>query len=109
MSTPIEHYVDPSTNSATWLGPDQVPRDTNINTRKVNVMFVNINAASDFQMLRTGTNEHHYALIQVAQHVARGLCSIVSLNITEYSCVVVMSTEKLRSDLIKNRFPWEDE
>ncbi|KAK1580108.1 uncharacterized protein LY79DRAFT_562331 [Colletotrichum navitas] len=107
MSTPIQYSIDPSTNPATWPGPDQVPGDTNIS--KVNVIFVNINPASDFQMLRTGTNKSHHALIQVAQHVSRGLYRIISLNITEYSCVVVMSTENMRSELLKNGFPWDIE
>ncbi|KAK1958551.1 hypothetical protein LY78DRAFT_726662 [Colletotrichum sublineola] len=107
MSTPLDYSVDPSTNPATWPGPDQVPNDTNIS--KVNVIFINIDAASDFQMLHTGTNKHHHVLIQVAQHVARGLYRIVSLNITEYSCVVAMLTEKPRNELMKNGFPWDDE
>ncbi|KAK2024415.1 hypothetical protein LX32DRAFT_643673 [Colletotrichum zoysiae] len=107
MSTPNDFYIDPSTNPATWPGPDQVPKDTNI--RKVNVVFINANATSDFRTLRTGTNNNDHALIQVARHVARGLYSVVSLNITEYSCVVALSTDKPRSELMKNGFPWDDE
>ncbi|KAF6815037.1 hypothetical protein CPLU01_14251 [Colletotrichum plurivorum] len=109
MSTPVLYSVDPSTNPATWPSPGQASGF--IDVSKVDVIFVNINGASDFCMLRTGTNEHiHHALLQVTNHVARGLYRIISLNISEYSCVVVMSTEKQRSELLwKYGFPWDTE
>lgn len=106
---PIIYYeVDPSKNPAMWPGVDI---SSKIAVSKVDVIFININAASDFRILRTGTNEdNHHALAQVAKHVAHGLYRLVSLNITEYSCVVVFSTEKMRSELMwKNGFPWDRE
>ncbi|KAJ0164654.1 hypothetical protein CTA2_513 [Colletotrichum tanaceti] len=77
MSTPILYSVDLSANPDPVRWPDQVSGYINIS--KVDVMFMNINTASDFRMLRTGTNEHvHLALMQVAKHVARGLYRVVS-------------------------------
>lgn len=57
-------------------------------------------------MIHTGTNESvHHAVKQVTKHVARGLYRTVSLNASECSCVVGMSTEKLRDKLMwKNGF-----
>ncbi|KPM43251.1 hypothetical protein AK830_g3329 [Neonectria ditissima] len=107
--SPIYYTVDPSTNPATWPGPG--PATGYIDVSKVDVIYINISGASDFCILRTGTNEHiHHALTQVTKHVARGLYRIISLNASEYSCVVVMSTEKARDDLMwKNGFPWDTE
>ncbi len=75
------------------------------------MIYININAGSDFTMLRTGTNESiDHAVLQVAKHVARGLYRIVSLNASDYSCVVVMSTQKPKDELMwKNGFPWDRE
>ncbi|ROW03987.1 hypothetical protein VSDG_00841 [Cytospora chrysosperma] len=43
---------------------------------------------------------------RVAEHVARGLYSVLSMNMSEYSCVVVMSTGLPRQDLMwKDGFP----
>ncbi|KAF5006178.1 hypothetical protein FDECE_7419 [Fusarium decemcellulare] len=107
--TPIQYIVDPSTNPASWPGPGSESDDTVIH--KVDVIFININASSNFRIVRTGTNEHiHHAVTQVTKHVARGLYRIISMNVSEYSCVVVMSTEKSRDELIgKNGFPWDTE
>jgi hypothetical protein len=82
-----------------------------LDVSKVDVFFININTASDFTMLRTGTNENvQHALNHVMKHVARGLYRIVSLNASEYSCVVVMSTQKSRGKLMwKGGFPWDRE
>lgn len=106
---PVYYTVDPSTNPVTWPGPD--PATANIDISKVDVIFINTNGDSDFRMLRTGTNEDiDYAVRQVAKHMARGLYRIVSLNASAYSCVVAMSTEKQRSELLwKNGFPWDRE
>lgn len=78
---------------------------------KIDVIYVNVNTASDFRMLRTGTNEHIYhVLTQLTKHVARGLYNTVRFNATEHSCVVVFSTEKSKDDLsYKNGFPWDPE
>lgn len=89
----LNYTIDPSTNPATWPGP--IPTSSYIDICKVDVIYVNINAASDFTLLRTGTNELiQHAVIQVTKHLARGLYRIISMNVSEYSCVVVMSTEK---------------
>ncbi|SPJ85784.1 uncharacterized protein FTOL_11567 [Fusarium torulosum] len=103
--TPIQYTVDPSTNPSTWPGSDP----TNINIWKVDVIYININGDSNFRIVRTGTNEHvHKAIIQVTKHIARGVYNIVSMNVSDYSCVVVMSTEKSRDELMfKNGFPWD--
>jgi len=105
----LNYTIDPSTNPATWPGP--IPTSSYIDICKVDVIYVNINAASDFTLLRTGTNELiQHAVIQVTKHLARGLYRIISMNVSEYSCVVVMSTEKPRSELMwKNGFPWDNE
>ncbi|KAI1846008.1 hypothetical protein JX265_000933 [Neoarthrinium moseri] len=109
--TPSVYYtVDPETNPSTWPGSSH-EGPGNIDISKVDVIFININGASDFNILRTGTNKDiHHAVLQVAKHVARGLYRLVSLNASEYSCVVVMATEKQRDMLMwKNGFPWDTE
>ncbi|RBR22731.1 hypothetical protein FVER53590_03282 [Fusarium verticillioides] len=107
---PVQYSVDLSTNPASWPDPNQ-PSSGFIDVSKVDVIFINLNAASDFHLLRTGTNESiDYAITQVTKHVARGLYRIVSMNASEYSCVVVFSTEKSRDELMwKNGFPWDKE
>ncbi|KAF5024640.1 hypothetical protein F66182_3262 [Fusarium sp. NRRL 66182] len=107
--TPIQYTVDPSTNPASWPGPEST--SGHIDISKVDVVFININTDSDFRIVRTGTNEHvHHAVTQVTKHVARGLYRIVSMNVSDYSCVVVMSTERSRDELMwKNGFPWDIE
>lgn len=105
---PIIYYqVDLSKNLAS--SPSSNPPSGYLGVRKVDVFFININTASDFTMIRTGTNENfQHALTQTIKHVARGLYRIVSLSASEYSCVVVMSTEKSRDELMwKNGFPWD--
>lgn len=108
---PVIYYeVDPSTNPDTW--PGQIPPPgSHTAIFKVDVMFININAASDFTMIRTGTDEPiEQALFQVTKHVARGLYRIISLQISQHSCVVVMSALKQRDELVwKNGFPWDRE
>jgi hypothetical protein len=102
---PIQYTVDPSTNSSTWPGSDP----TDVNIWKVDVIYININGESNFRIVRTGINEHvHQAVIQVTKHIARGLYKIVSMNVSDYSCVVIMSTEKSKDELmLKNGFPWD--
>ncbi|KAF5565575.1 hypothetical protein FNAPI_1619 [Fusarium napiforme] len=107
---PVLYSVDLSTNPALWPDPNQ-PSSGFMDVKKVDVIFININAASNFRLLRTGTNESiGCAITQVTKHVARGLYQIVSMNASEYSCVVVLSTEKSRDELLgKNGFPWDNE
>ncbi|RBQ76428.1 hypothetical protein FVER14953_03282 [Fusarium verticillioides] len=107
---PVQYSVDLSTNPVSWPDPNQ-PSSGFIDVSKVDVIFINLNAASDFHLLRTGTNESiDYAITQVTKHVARGLYRIVSMNASEYSCVVVFSTEKSRDEFMwKNGFPWDKE
>ncbi|KAG9503339.1 hypothetical protein J7337_006184 [Fusarium musae] len=97
---PAQYSVDLSTNPASWPDPNQ-PSSGFIDVSKVDVIFINLNAASDFHLLRTGTNESiGYAITQVTKHVARGL----------YRIVMVLSTEKSRDELMwKNGFPWDKE
>ncbi|KAL0933447.1 uncharacterized protein CTRU02_212410 [Colletotrichum truncatum] len=106
-STSVLYSVDLSSNP----DPDRWPGSVSgfIDISKVDVLFVNINGATDFNMLRTGTNESlDQVLKQVTRHVNRGLYRIVNLSMTEFSCVVVLFTEKSRSDLVwKNGFPWD--
>ncbi|KAF4453141.1 hypothetical protein F53441_4138 [Fusarium austroafricanum] len=49
----------------------------------LDVIFVNINANSDFRLLRTGTNKHVHHVNQVTKHIARGLYTLISLNVSE--------------------------
>jgi hypothetical protein len=75
----------------------------------VDIIYVNINSSSDFGCLRTGTEGSvHEAITQVCKHVQRGLYRVVSLNASEHSCVVVVSTTLPREDLVwKHGFPWD--
>ncbi|KAF4997863.1 hypothetical protein FGRMN_3564 [Fusarium graminum] len=108
MAQPRVHYtVDPTTSPASWPSPTPT-LDTAVIYR-VDVIYININAESTFRTLRTGTNEHvHHAVTQVTKHIARGLYRIISMNISDYSCVVVMSTDKSKEELVcRNGFPWD--
>ncbi|KAH7240717.1 uncharacterized protein BKA55DRAFT_692960 [Fusarium redolens] len=91
---PAVHYtVDPSTNPSSW--PSPAPEFGNAIINRVDVVFININGDSNFRILRTGTNQHvHHAVTQATKHIARCLYRIVNMNVSDYSCVVVMSTEK---------------
>ncbi|TPX16374.1 uncharacterized protein E0L32_004023 [Thyridium curvatum] len=108
-STPAQYVVDPSANPHLWPGPDQARE--NIVVNRVDVVYININGESDFMWLRTGTDEHvHHAVLQVAKHVARGLYRIVSMNVSDFSCMVIISTGKKREELKwKHGFPWDRE
>jgi hypothetical protein len=93
-----------------WPAPDiQIAKYRDI--RKVDIIYININNASNFRMIHTGTNDViHKAIIQITKHIARGLYRLVTLNASEYSCVVVMTTDKLKDELMwKNGFPWDAE
>ncbi|CZR31671.1 uncharacterized protein FPRO_02142 [Fusarium proliferatum ET1] len=102
----VIYTVDPSTSPASWP-PGQAPEFGMIIYR-VEVIYINLQGDSDFRTLRTGTNEHiHHAVIQVTKHIARGLYRIVSMNVSEYQCIVVMETEKSTENLMANGFPWD--
>ncbi|RGP80746.1 hypothetical protein FLONG3_1086 [Fusarium longipes] len=103
---PIQYIVDPSTNPSRWPGSDP---DTFVSVWRVDVIYINLNEDSNFRIARTGTNENiNQVVIQVTKHVARGLYDIVSMNVSEFSCVVVMSTEKSTDELsFRNGFPWD--
>ena len=101
----IYYSIDPSINPSRWPGAKP---GSSIAVNKVDVWYTNVSANSDFRMLHSGTNESiDHAVTQVT-HIARGLYRLVSLNASEYSCVVVMSTDKPRDELMwKNGFPWD--
>ncbi|EXK49885.1 hypothetical protein RAB80_002118 [Fusarium oxysporum f. sp. vasinfectum] len=102
----VIYTVDPSTNPASWP-PGQAP-EFGTAIYRVDVTYINLNGDSDFRTLRTGTNRHiHHAVIQVTKHIARGLYRILSMNVGEYQCVVVMETEKSTDDLMSHGFPWD--
>jgi hypothetical protein len=107
---PVQYSVDLSTNPSLWADPNQ-PESGFRDVNKVDVIFININATSDFRLLRTGTNGSiDHAITQVTKHIARGLYRVISMNASDYSCVVVFSTEKSREELMwKNGFPWDNE
>ncbi|TQV90830.1 hypothetical protein V2A60_002510 [Cordyceps javanica] len=75
----------------------------------VDVIYTNMSAASDFRILRTGTNGHvEKALLQVAKHLERGLYKIVSLNASKHAMHVIISTDKPCNELTyKQGFPWD--
>lgn len=102
------YRVDPSKNPATWPGQETTGF---LGVDKVDVIFVNMNADSDFRLLRTATNGHvHEVLLQVTKHVERGLYRIVNMSLSEYWCTVGMSTDKKRDELmLKNWFPWDND
>jgi len=110
-STPpaVFYSIDPNTNPSTW--PGSTDTTGTVSVWKVDVIFINIDAASDFRLLRTGTNGHvHEAVNQVTKHIARGLYRIISMNVSEYCCHVVMATGKQRDELMwKSGFPWDRE
>ncbi|KAH7177283.1 hypothetical protein DER46DRAFT_588190 [Fusarium sp. MPI-SDFR-AT-0072] len=105
----INYTIDPSKNPATWPSPGKQP--SFIDIPKVDVIFININANSDFRLLRTSTNENiGHAVLQVTKHISRGLYKLVSMNVGEYSCTIAIFANKLRDELLwKNRFPWDHE
>ncbi|KAK1509518.1 hypothetical protein CTAM01_01641 [Colletotrichum tamarilloi] len=109
MAAPADYSVDPSTNPASWPTPHQTVEQANIS--KVNVDFINTNTIgdSDFHSLRIGAEGHVPLLRQVNRHVTRGLYQLISLNITEYSCVMVVSTVKTRNELLEEGFPWDNQ
>ena len=109
QAQPTVHYtVDPSTNPGLW--PPPAPDTDGAVIYRVDVIYNNIHGASNFRVLRTGTNEHvHHAVMQVTKHIARGIYRIVSMNVSEYSCVVVMETEKSMEELKAHGFPWDRE
>ncbi|KAH7111813.1 hypothetical protein B0J11DRAFT_512059 [Dendryphion nanum] len=80
-----------------------------MDTSNVDVIGINVNADSDFRILRAGTNETlHKAFFQVCEHVKSGLYQIISINASGHSCVVVMSTARSREALVwKDEFPWD--
>ncbi|EHK17636.1 uncharacterized protein TRIVIDRAFT_43408, partial [Trichoderma virens Gv29-8] len=67
----------------------------------------NINCASKFRVVRTGTNKLICRVIdQVAKHIAHRVYQVVSFNVTEYSCVVAISRDKWEGQLMfKSSFP----
>lgn len=102
------YFIDPNTNPATWDGPISTENGQFVLHPKVDVIFMNINLNSDVRIIRTGTNGSvHEALLAVAKHVEKGLYKIVSLQMSEYSCVVVMETQLMDAELVKdeNQFP----
>lgn len=102
------YFIDPNTNPATWDGPISTDNGQFVIHPKVDVIFMNINLNSDMRTIRTGTNGSvHEALLAVAKHVEKGLYKVVSLQMSEYSCVVVISTELSDAELGKeeNQFP----
>ncbi|KAF7533427.1 hypothetical protein G7054_g7094 [Neopestalotiopsis clavispora] len=107
----VYYTVDRNTNPSTWDGPVEAPSGGYIDVSKVDVIYINISGASDFNTLRTGTNKDiHHAVLQVTKHISRGLYRLVSLNASAYSCVVVMEALKSRDELMwKNGFPWDRE
>ncbi|KAI3538107.1 hypothetical protein CSPX01_09684, partial [Colletotrichum filicis] len=107
MTTPVLYHV----NLSTHCDPIRWPNETTgyIDISKVDIIYVNVNGDSDFHMLRTGTNEHvHHVVTQVTKHLARGIYHSISLNTTEHSYVVVISTRKKRSELSEGGFPWDN-
>lgn len=112
MADSLTHSaVDISSTPSAWGpvaegGQEAPPRF--MAARRFDVIFSNINAASDFTLLRDGTDESaHYVLNQVTKHVARGLYRIVSLQLTEHSCAVLLSTIKSYDELERQGFPWD--
>ncbi|KAH8674293.1 hypothetical protein BX600DRAFT_457316 [Xylariales sp. PMI_506] len=107
----VYYTIDPNTNPSTWHGQLLAKNHGrgHMNIYKVQVFYININGASNFDKVFTGTNQDlRHALLQVAKHVARCLYRVISLNVSEYSCVVVMSTDRSRDELMwKNGFPWD--
>jgi hypothetical protein len=60
----------------------------------VDVFIIKINVASNFGIRRHALNNVtvHNAIFSVAKHIRKGLYRLVSLNASERSCVMVIST-----------------
>lgn len=99
------YWVDPYTNPSTWNGV--VPQPGKYRAAyKVEVCFVNVGQGS-LRGLHTGRNDSvHEALKAVIKHVARGFYRIVSLQMSEYSCVAVMKSDMSNEEMDKISFPW---
>lgn len=100
------YWVDPNTNPSTWAS-GEVPEPGKYQAEyKVDVRFINIGSGS-FQGLSTGRNDSvHVVLLAVAKHVARGFYNVVSLQMSEYSCVVVMRSDMSIEEAERVGFPW---
>lgn len=103
----FEYSIDTSVHPSNWPGSTA----RYISVHKVDVIFVNINYESNFRITRTGTHDSvKEVIVQVTEHLLRGLYSRVSLNASDHSCVVVMSTDKPQEEFTwKNGFPWDTE
>lgn len=102
------YWVDPNTNPSTWNGVVPQPGKY-MAAYKVECIFLNVGQGS-FRGLHTGRNDSvHEALMAVAKHVARGFYKIVSLQMSEYSCVVVMNSDMSDTEVDSVLFPWGSE
>lgn len=102
------YWVDPNTNPSTW-GGSVPPPGKYMAAFKVEVCFLNVGEGS-FRGMNTGRNDTvHEALKAVAKHVARGFYKIVSLQMSEYSCVVVMNSDMSNAEMEAVSFPWGKE
>ncbi|KAK7999621.1 hypothetical protein PG990_012221 [Apiospora arundinis] len=93
---PVYYSVDRS------LHPNAFPvaERRYVTVHKIDVLYFNVDSRSEFRWMRTGTNESiHTVVAQVAKHVSRGLYRLESLNASETSCVVVISTTKSDTEL----------
>jgi len=84
--------------------------DNNTHTHKdlkLDRIYINLNADSDFRIWRV--NSHATIDEEVAtihQYVQAGFFRIISLNASERSCFLVMSTSLTRAELREKGFPF---
>ena len=91
MSTPVSK-TSPSTL------PDGPPMD---------IIFHNMHAGSDFRTFRaTGFYDIKYEVLSIAKHLENECYEIISMNVSKYSVVVVMSTSLSKENLRAKGFPF---
>ena len=87
-------------------GSDKQKLDTHDGCN-LDLVFINLNAESDFRISRTnGSSSVEKAIARIHGWIQAGCFKIVSLNASEHSCVLVMSTNLSRAELREKNFPY---
>lgn len=70
-------------------------------------IYINLHAASDFRIRRTRRSQPtalEDEIAELAQHVKNGCFKVVSINGSQHSCVVVVTTPLSGEELVKKGF-----
>ena len=83
------------------------PGAAKIHIPEVDIIYHNMNVASDFRTMRSGSDGPiEEVVIQIAKHLTNQCYNVISINASCRSCVVVLSTELSREELGQRGFPW---